>query len=566
MEWIEAPEGSIAAASNGKLRSLKNNMQKRRLQIVSQADPAAYTHWSRKNNGTGGQIDAWWCNLLSRCSQAVVAKDSRLIIGTDHEQVSVTFTIAFPKSQARISGGSREVIHDNFAIPSPLTQQGLEQLAEKITQPRVSSKVVIPDHVLRLRRLAKQSRSPQQWKEYMAALRDFRQHRRERAIEQASTDWGEYRKIKRAGASAWQAEYGLDSAGEPLEGIREHFSSRFDRCPTLDRELDLLILRFLSERPDTRAVDFTEAEVHAAFMKGGNRKSVGVDRVPQELLKSMVQRDDGLTELTQFFNKVFRERSTPESWNVSLMSLLAKVAKPSEPKDLRPIMMSSHASKTYSRLVLGRLRQHFLPSGPEQCASAGRQTADVLYSLHTVSQLSLEWGVPLAIIRLDIAKAFDTVDRAVLATTLLKEVGPHFPMETVAVVDMLRSGVTKVDTQWGSCTFRNGVGVKQGSVESLCVFAWLIDLLLAYAKQQQQLDHAWPEGCAIDKVAFMDDVIGWAGSTKVLQARMVTMMKVLAQWGLHLNVDKCALLCFGEGKSQWKESLFRPCLLTNHSL
>ena len=544
--WIESSEGNIAAASSAKLRSLKSSLIRRRLQVIPQSDVHAYTHWSRKNNGTGGQIDAWWCNFPGRCGNAIVHKDSRLIVGTDHEQVSLNFTIAFPRCCNHKGTGSKQLVVDDFVVPSPITQRALEDLASVTTGPRTFHKQPLPQHIQQLKRQAKQSRSPGAWKLYMSSLREHRQQKREQDIERASLDWSMYRRLKREGASAWQAEYGLDSEGEPLEGIKHHFQARFDRRPAWDAELDSAIRVFLSQNPDMQPLDFSEQEVYESVMKGGNRRAVGVDAVPQELLKAIIQKDEGLTELTAFYSSIFRARCTPPAWNTSLMSLLAKIAKPLLPKDLRPIMMSSHVYKSYSRLVLTRVRQYLAPSGPEQCAAPNRQTTDMLFSLSTVCQLSLEWGAPLALVRMDISKAFDSIDRVALANTILQEIGPYCPYESIVLVDMLRSGNTLLDTSWGWCELRNGVGVKQGSVESPAVFSWLMDLIMSYVRASAQSEPQWMEGLDLDHVVFMDDVVGWAKSTKSLQNQVGALLAVLKKWGLMLNVEKCALICHGD--------------------
>ena len=89
--WMNGDEEPIAASSSGKLRGLKNAMQGRRLQVNPQSDPEAFTHWSRKRNGTGGQIDAWWTNMPGRCCHGLVRVGSKDILGTDHDQVVVDY-------------------------------------------------------------------------------------------------------------------------------------------------------------------------------------------------------------------------------------------------------------------------------------------------------------------------------------------------------------------------------------------------------------------------------------------------------------------------------------------
>ena len=103
--WLQGDTESVAVATNSKLRTLKDAVQKRRLAVVPQEDPTLNTHWSRKNDGSGGQIDAWWCSAPGRCSPAKVAVDSRKILGADHEQVTIELVIEFPQGRRIFSTG-----------------------------------------------------------------------------------------------------------------------------------------------------------------------------------------------------------------------------------------------------------------------------------------------------------------------------------------------------------------------------------------------------------------------------------------------------------------------------
>ena len=126
-------------------------------------------------------------------------------------------------------------------------------------------------------------------------------------------------------------------------------------------------------------------------MQGKNGRSVGADLVPQELLKLLVQSEDGLAGLTKFYNQVFLSRCPPTKWQTSVMTPLAKVPRPTQAKELRPLMLTSHIYKTYSRILITRLAGFLVPSRPEQCCTAGRESADMLFAVQNVRQLCAEW-------------------------------------------------------------------------------------------------------------------------------------------------------------------------------
>ena len=157
-------------------------------------------------------------------------------------------------------------------------------------------------------------------------------------------------------------------------------------------------------------------------MRAGRQgRAVGHDQVSQELLLAICQQADGLRELTCFFNRVLFERVEPAEWRTTIITLLAKTPHPSSADHLRPIALSSHVCKTYSRAVLQRILPALQPRGPEQHAWATRQPADAIFAAMQVAQASLEWGTPIAFLKLDLARAFDSLDREAVARTLLDE-------------------------------------------------------------------------------------------------------------------------------------------------
>ena len=223
-----------------------------------------------------------------------------------------------------------------------------------------------------------------------------------------------------------------------------HFQSRFDSGDgaRLDAELERLGQDVMRSSSCERT-PLSESEV---YMRGRSSKAVGPDGVPQEILKILAQSDRGLKELTRFSEGIFAGRCPPSEWQQSMVSLLAKVECPTNPSQLRPLLLTSHIGKTFSRIIVTRLAQYLAPSGPEQCCAPGKQTADVLFTLQRDCQNSLEWNKSVCIQKLDLARAFDSVCRRSLAASLALEIGRHMPCETDALIQMLREGSTYFET------------------------------------------------------------------------------------------------------------------------
>ena len=100
---------------------------------------------------------------------------------------------------------------------------------------------------------------------------------------------------------------------------------------------------------------FTVQEIENAVKLGKPGKSVGVDQIPQKLLLEIIKSQNGLQELTQFCNIVFKGDAISADWDFIVLSLLAKVPKPQSADQLRRVALGSHVYKSSGRAVMMRL-------------------------------------------------------------------------------------------------------------------------------------------------------------------------------------------------------------------
>ena len=125
----------------------------------------------------------------------------------------------------------------------------------------------------------------------------------------------------------------------------------------------------------------------------------------------------GAAHLAEFFTRVLSTGFIPRDWNNSILILLAKVPLPVHPGELRP------TSKLFARLVLNRSLPLLGAVGPSQCARKHRQTCDYTFSLWRIMELCREWHRPVVCVKIDVAKAFDSVGTRKLLQTLRSKLG-----------------------------------------------------------------------------------------------------------------------------------------------
>ena len=205
--------------------------------------------------------------------------------------------------------------------------------------------------------------------------------------------------------------------------------------------------------------------------------------------------------------------------------------------------MGSSVGKLFARMLLARTARHLAPRTSAQCAAPGRQTADFLFSIHRVFELSREWGSPLCALKVDLNKAFDCVDRRQLLCKLGERMGPCAEMGCWAA---LMSEVTGVlQTPWGSTLLSMPSGIKQGAVESPSMFGFLAETAL----EEARVRHNWAahakllEGLDEEECIYMDDGCFWSRGVALMQAKIREYAQQLRKYGLSINLGKCQLYC-----------------------
>ena len=243
----------------------------------------------------------------------------------------------------------------------------------------------------------------------------------------------------------------------------------------------------------------------------------------------------------------------PEQWNKPILIMLPKIRAPKKAKEFRPIAMGSSVSKLFSRLLLNRAMSKISPFTGAQCSGPGRQTGDYLFSVIRLFELTREWGVPLAVFKLDLEKAFDSLDRTALLGELEGCIGEGAELNCWR--GLLRGTMGQFQMPWGSTQVPMRRGIKQGAVESPTMFAWVAELALATSIRK----YGWRSGERLfedmlsEEMLYMDDGMLWHARLPVVQTRVEQLSVELSRYGLKLNPRKCQL--YASSKVQGPRSI-----------
>ena len=309
-----------------------------------------------------------------------------------------------------------------------------------------------------------------------------------------------------------------------------------------DVKLDALVNQVQVEEDWT---PFTLQDVQGQLAQMKPRSSVGPDGIGVDLLRKIAETEPLSGDLVAIINHVVQHAAVPESWNKSLLALLAKVDVPTGPQDLRPIAMSSAIQKLVSRLVMMRTFP-LLRGGTDICCSGkNRQAADLVGCLTHLRDVVKEWRLPMLITKLDIRGAFDSLGRHALASYLLRKL-QHCAVgrELRYLLLQLRPNVLSGRVPGGEmlelcCT----TGIRQGSPESAELFA----LVLQDALEDMMNGKAWkslgvtiPE-LNVELLMYQDDLFLWDDDAGRLTKRLELINNCLSALGLQLAAKKTAI-------------------------
>ena len=521
----------VHAQGDGRLQNLLDKCQEKGMLLAPPRVPDRSLPTTRPRNGTTGRQIDLFITKHTREDVVSIHPQSGREIGTDHDAVILRFLLRAPPNMRRRVNTKPRQVTSHLDIGHTLDQTSLEALARTCTKPYAGQKYKDPAHVQALFRQARNNGNNHDWKAAHRARKNARQEWSHARLQAASTgDWRTLRSLKPDTMVGWETSFAENTEGDPHQAVQEHFQDFF--------QSHLAPLQPRTDIP-TPVPDFTMEELSRAIGKGKPRKSVAGDQIGHELLQAIVDQGEG-HKLLSWYNSMLHGAAFPKNWSDSIMVLLPKIACPKLAKHLRPINMSSAACKTFSRLLLGRMHGDLEQRNSWQCASAGRQPCDFIYTIMRGMMQEKEWKRGIVYTKIDVEKAYDKIDRQKLVDSLERVIGWSEIMECWH--RLIMDTHAQIQSPWGTTQIAMRSGIKQGAIESPIFFLAIMQWVIAEAATSE----AWQgppcfENVPEELVGFMDDGILWAPTAKAMEEKLVSLQRALQWWGLRLNVAKCQL-------------------------
>lgn len=306
-----------------------------------------------------------------------------------------------------------------------------------------------------------------------------------------------------------------------------------------------------SQNPED--LPFTEWELDAAIKQCRTKSAPGPDGVTVPMLRNAP--DPTRKAMLAWFNRIWDSGVLPDEWKTSVVTPIPKPGKPAtDPKNVRPISLTSVIGKLMERMVLARIQYNASSKGifhPTQTGfRANLSTHDSLAMIyHDVVDLPRTKRSLRVIVSIDIKKAFDSVPHASVINKM-EEQGL-----TGKQLDFVKAFLTdrkyRVKAGYGTearegATKENNIGVPQGAVLSPTLFNIVIAPLLWRLHKIQLLN----------ATAYADDVTIWThegtpdNQKAALQEGLDTIADFLKEVGMFPSPEKTKYTVFGKGREQ----------------
>ena len=284
--------------------------------------------------------------------------------------------------------------------------------------------------------------------------------------------------------------------------------------------------------------NFSSAEMTTALKKLKPRKTPGPDKVTNEMIVHLCVESQSV--LLAYINRTWREGELPNAWlTATIKPILKKDKPPTDPKNYRPISLTSCIGKLAERMVNTRLYWWLESTNSLNNHQAGFRkgcrTEDQLFRFVQDTVDGFQQQKNTTAVFIDLQQAYDRVWRQGLFMKMNK-LGIHGKMYSW-IQAFLRNRTIRTNlngTMSGKQTLHEGL--PQGSSLSCTLFLIFINDL--------------PPLLTVSKALYADDLVIWVSEKYSVLARaklkraLATLGTYCSLWKLRLNTDKTTYSIF----------------------
>jgi hypothetical protein len=290
--------------------------------------------------------------------------------------------------------------------------------------------------------------------------------------------------------------------------------------------------------------DITIRELQEALKKINNKTSLDLDNLNNKLLKNSTISMQYI--ILNLFNKVLKEKKYPKAWKVSQITMIPKKGDSWNPKNYRPISITSCLLRLFEKIIHIRLEFIVESSNILTKFQSGfrnkRQTKDNLLFLCQKTLEKFNHNKKMCAIFYDIASAFDKVWLDGLLFKLNEYKIPIYLIKILNTHLFNRTFNVKIG-EFVTANTSISCGLPQGGVLSPILFSiYINDIPIKDNNEENSL-------------LFADDLVETYAIDKINQEinnkineNLTKLEEWLNNWRLKMAPEKCSYMIFSKNK------------------
>ena len=302
--------------------------------------------------------------------------------------------------------------------------------------------------------------------------------------------------------------------------------------------------------------DISFHEIEAVSVRLKNKKSTGIDLIPNEVIKCKTVQ----LLLYRLFKTCFEKGMVPSTWQQSMIKPIPKGANkdPHVPLNYRGISLISCISKTYSALINNRIVKYCEMLGlfPDEQNGfrSNRSCEDHIFTLTSVLKNRIANKKSTFCAFIDLEKAFDWLNRDLLLYKLIEHNIDGNMYRTIKSMLSRTSSCVRISNELQSNWFKNNYGVRQGDCLSPTLFSLYINDLAKTIKEHGP--KLMMDNILLNILLYADDMVLIAESEEDLQKLLDIMQQWCYKWRLKVNIEKSKVVHFRAPRKQRSNSTF----------
>ncbi len=283
-------------------------------------------------------------------------------------------------------------------------------------------------------------------------------------------------------------------------------------------------------------------EINFIIDKLKNNKTPGIDKIPNEVLKSYAVKNC-LLKLYQYY---FDTGIFPSCWNQAVIKPIpkSKSKDPRVPLNYRGINLLSNIYKAYSAIINKRLSNYLESNNLLEDVQNGfrkdRNCLDHIYVLYTIIKNRKNKSLDTFVSYIDFYKCFDLIDRNLL----------FFKLTQYGIDGKMYNTLKRMYSNTSSCVninnnftdwFVTQNGCRQGDVTSPTAFSIIINDLLKELNTCG-IGVGIDTNTVISVLAFADDIVLLAENESDLQKLINIVHKWSTKWRFIINPEKSQIV------------------------